>query len=364
MNRPRWDGKRWRIQARRDGKRYSFSSSLPGIKGRKECQLKYDNWYYGEASGEKTVKRVCSEYLDDLAARRGKDAPSYEQNEQYLRLYLLPKLGDRKMCKVTLRDWQSVINTATGQNKPLSEKTLKNLRGIIMAVVKFGYEDYQCEPLRGSLYIPKGHSKQEKEILQKEDVARLFEPSDLWYHPLFCLGVLTGMRPGELLGIRVEDIKGNRILIRRAVNARGHITEGKNENARRMIPIGKTARAILEQTIQRNADYNLRTEWVFCSADGSIGKQSAMRKQWAKLKAERDLPGTVYSLRHTFITLMKNVMPETMIKDIVGHSVSMPTFKTYGHYYDGEETEAAEIVDLTLGATFGATESIIDGQTE
>ena len=364
MNRPRWDGSRWRIQARRDGKRYSFSSSLPGIKGRKECQLKYDNWYYGEASGEKPVKRVCSEYLDDLAARRGIDSPSYEQNEQYLRLYLLPKLGDRKMCKVTLRDWQSVINTATGRNKPLSEKTLKNLRGMIMAVVKFGYEDYQCEPLRGSLYIPKGHSKQEKEILQKEDVRRLFEPSELWYHPLFCLGVLTGMRPGELLGIKVSDIQGNRIFIRRAVNARGHITEGKNENARRMIPIGKTARAILEQTIQRNADYNLRTEWVFCSADGSIGKQSAMRKQWAKLKAERDLPGTVYSLRHTFISLMKNTMPETMIKDIVGHSVSMPTFKTYGHYYDGEENEAAEIVDLTLGATFGATESIIDGQTE
>ena len=57
-------------------------------------------------------------------------------------------------------------------------------------------------------------------------------------------------------------------------------------------------------------------------------------------------------------------MPETMIKDIVGHSASMPTMSVYGHFYDGEEIEAAKIVDLTLGATFGANESTIDGQSE
>lgn len=189
---PTWTGNRWRIQARKDGKRYSFSSSVPGAKGRKECQRKYDNWYYGEATGEKSVKRVCQEYLDDLMARRGKDAPSIEFNERSLRLYVLPKVGDKKMCKMTLRDWQNIINTATGQKGELSEKTLKNLRATISAVIKFGYQDYQCEPLRGSLYIPQGHSKKEKEILQKDDIRRLFEPSDLWFHPLFLFGCLNG----------------------------------------------------------------------------------------------------------------------------------------------------------------------------
>ena len=362
---PTWTGNRWRIQARKDGKRYSFSSSIPGAKGRKECQLKYDNWYYGESTGEKSVKRVCEEYLDDLIARRGKDSPANRFNSQYIRLYIVPKLGDKKMCKTTLRDWQSVINTARGERtEQLSEKTLKNLRAVISAVIKFGYQDYQCEPLRGSLYIPKGHSKREKEILQRDDIRRLFEPSDLWYYPLFKLGVLTGMRPGELLGIKITDIVGNRIFIRRAVNANGQITEGKNENARRVIPVGKTARAIIEETIQRNEDYNLRTEWIFCSRDGSMGNQTTMRYQWSKLKKERELPGSVYSLRHTFITLMKNVMPEAMIKDIVGHSVSMPTMLTYGHYYEGEENEAAEVIDLTFGDNFGVNKSVIDGQTE
>ena len=362
MNAPKWDGQRWRIRVMREGKIFSFSSSTPGAKGRREVQQKYDNWYYEEGSGEKTVQRVATEYLEDVKARRGSDSEAYTQYERYIRLYIVPKLGQRKISKVTLREWQSVINEATGRNKALSEKTLKNLRGIIMGIIKFGYEDYQCELPRGTLYIPKGHSKKEKEILQKDDVRRLFEPSELWYWPLFLMGCLTGMRPGELLGIRTTDIVGDRIFIRRAVNAHNQVTEGKNENARRIIPVGKTARAILEYTIRRNEEYNLNTEWVFCSPDGSMGNQSTMRNHWAILKKERDLPGSVYSLRHTFISMMKSVLPEQSIKDVVGHSVSMDTFGTYGHIVTGEDKKIAEVIDLTFGQNLGQNESISDGQ--
>lgn len=94
---------------------------------------------------------------------------------------------------------------------------------------------------------------------------------------------------------------------------------------------------------------NLRTPWVFCSPDGSQGKQSTMRNHWIALKKERGLPGSVYSLRHTFISFMKNSqMSEQTIKDIVGHSVSMTTFETYGHLINGEEVKAAQVIDLTF----------------
>ena len=59
---------------------------------------------------------------------------------------------------------------------------------------------------------------------------------------------------------------------------------------------------------------------------------------------------------------MKNVLPEQAIKDIVGHSVSMDTFGTYGHILDGEDRETAQVIDLTFGATFGATSSTSGGQ--
>ena len=133
---PKWDGQRWRIRVMQEGKTHSFSSALPGPKGRKEVIKKYEQWYYGEGSGEKTVLQVSKEFLCDVKARRGEQSEAYKQYERYIRLYIAPKCASRKLCKMTLRDWQSVINEATGRNKPLSEKTLKNLRGIIMGIKK------------------------------------------------------------------------------------------------------------------------------------------------------------------------------------------------------------------------------------
>ena len=68
------------------------------------------------------------------------------------------------------------------------------------------------------------------------------------------------MRPGEAIGLTVDDVKQNVVNIKRSVNASGQITEGKNENAKRMVPIGSIARDILDKTIERNDLYNLRTK--------------------------------------------------------------------------------------------------------
>lgn len=353
MANPRFEDGRWRIQVQKDGRRYSFSSSTPGAKGRREVVRKYESWLYGESSGSKTVGRVCEEYLEDLIARRGRDSESYIQNERYIRLYILPKLGGKKISKVTLREWQGLINSATGQNKPLSHKTLENLRGIISGIIKFAYIDYQCELPRGNLYIPKGHERKEKEILSPSQIKELLKPSDKFYHPLFCFLLITGLRPGEGLGLQRGDILSDRVIIRRSVSHNRKITDCKNKNARRIVPVGSLALGILRSTIRRNEELNLRTEWIFCDIHGDKGNQSTMRNQWNELKKERGLSGTVYGLRHTFISMVKGVLPETIIKDIVGHSVSMDTFGTYGHIVEGESKKAAEIIDLTFGEDFG-----------
>lgn len=354
MSTPRWDTKknRWVLDVCIDGIRKQFTSAQEGRKGLKEVNTKYQSWLMDECTGEQTVNQVCNEYLEDLIARRGIEAPSYIQNERYMRLYIRPKLGKLKMNRITLRQWQAVINDARGTRAPLSKKTLTNLRAIISSLVKFGYQNYQCELLRGELYIPAGHSQKEKEILQPSEIRKLFEaPSDKFYYPLFLTLIATGLRPGEALGLKVEDVQGEVIHVKRAVNTQGNITEGKNANAKREVPIGATVRRILDDTIERNNRLKLDTEWVFCSPDGSVGNQSTMRNQWNELKAERELNKnvSVYGLRHTFVSLMKSAsLPEQQIKQIVGHSISMSTFETYGHIVDGESKKSAQVIDLTL----------------
>lgn len=348
-----WDDnkKKWILDHYADGIRKQFYSSQAGRKGLREVNEKYQAWLVGENIGDKTVEQISKQYLDDLQARRGIKCESYIQYEGYLRLHILPKLGKYRMNKVSLRMWQSVLNEAKGQKKPLSKKTLSNIRTLIMALVKYGYQNYQCDLLRGDLYIPVGHPAEEKSILTRNEVKRIFDQeSTKWYYPLFCFLILTGMRPGEALGLQISDIKGDEIRIRRSVNKSGKITDGKNDNARRVIPLGTTAKRIIDQTIERNKKYKLNTDWIFCSADGGVGSQSTMRNHWNELKAERDINRavTVYGLRHTFISLMKGVLPEQQIKDIVGHSTSMDTFGTYGHIVDGQSLKSAQIIDLTI----------------
>jgi integrase len=224
------------------------------------------------------------------------------------------------------------------------------LRCVCSGLHKFAYINYYCDDWRGTLYIPQGHKRGQREILQPADIARLFEPSDLWYANAFRVMLLCGLRPGECLGLQESDVRGGLLFIRRAINDRGEITPGKNKNAQRVIPLPPIAAQIINETIERNRCCNFGTPWIFCNAIGGPAAQYMVRKDWAKLKTERDLPGTPYCLRHTFVSIVSSQthLAEGTIRELVGHSESMDTFGTYKHAVSGELERAADIINLTF----------------
>lgn len=342
----------WMLQAQKNGIKKTFYSSTPGPSGRREVLEKYNEWNsYGDVSSL-TVERCVDLYLKDIEARLGR-RDSYREAESYSRLYILPTLGRCKMNKLTLRDWQAVLNDArpySGRVASLSHKTLTHLRAVIVGLHKFAYVNYYCDDWRGSLYIPQGHKKGEREILQPDDIRNLFEPCRLWYYPAFVIMLVCGLRPGEAYGIQEGDIKGGVLYIRRAVNNKGEITEGKNRNARRTIPLPSLARDVIESTIARNHAAGFSGPWVFCNGAGGPPIPNTARHQWNDLKAERGLPGSPYSLRHTFVSIVSSQthLAEGTLRALVGHSENMDTFGTYKHTVEGELEGAADIINLTF----------------
>lgn len=341
--------KRWSLRVTINGTLRRFTSSKPGQAGKREVLRKYREFIDGRSSTPIMVVDAWQQFIDTVILKNGR-TDAFINLDKYGRNYILPKIGKTLTRNVTAADLQNIILTAkpvSGKKTELSRKTLSNLRAAIMQFVRFCMSADYMDPLRFDLFVPKTAPKPEKVILQPDAIKRLFDgPARDWYINIFRFGCCTGLRTGEILGIQTTDIENGVLTIRRSINVRNEITPGKTENARRQIYLNSIAMNIINENIIRNKP--LSTPWVFCSKSGGPLSQSTLRNAWIRTAADRQLPGSVYTLRHTFISMMKNEMPLTMLQQIVGHSPKIDTVGIYGHVVDGELKKAASIVDISF----------------
>ena len=336
---------RWTLRITKNGQTHKFTSRLPGNAG-KRAVLAASREFTAYGTRNATVSDICREWLKSIAERLGPDSVPYTQAESLSRLYIMPSVGKRRIRDVKLKDWQNIINDARPRkgSGQLSKKYLSNLRAQINLLIRYAYENEYTEPLRGVLYVPQARPTVGKEILTIEQIRTLLEPSESFYWPCWAILLLTGARPGEIYGVRLEDYDGLTLTIRRSINSRGKITQGKNKNANRVIPLHPYARKIIDDTIKRN-EY-LNTPWIFPGKSGGRCYPPTAVKEWRKFAASRNLPGSPYCLRHTFVSMVKNTMPDALLKNIIGHSSFTPSVDIYGHKLTtDDETALGYIVD-------------------
>lgn len=342
---------RWICKIQVDGERKKFTSSKPGQAGKREVSRKVSAFLAGELDFSRAkVSEVWNEFLNETIDRLGK-GEMYKQLEMYGRLYLLPLLGSKRIAKVRLADYQAVISTAKPIKDPngeLSKKSLSTLRNCVAMFVKFAVAHQYIEPLRGELYIPKGHHTKGQTILQPNQIGLLFEPSNEHYIEALRFMLVTGLRPGECLGLKWTDIDNNVLTVARSINARGIVTNGKNENAHRSFILPGIACEILKR--QKAKTSALCSEWIFCNTIGNKPAQTNVYDCYKRLAELHGFGGSPYSLRHTFVSMVKNDVPLEMLKAVVGHSDAMDTLGVYGHRVNGEMEQTARVIDLALAS--------------
>lgn len=350
MATPIWNDKegRWVLRVMKNGVAHKYTSKEPGIKGKKIVLAKSRASDIG-INYNVTVGKEYERFLEDIRLRSSSE--HYRSYEQYGRCYILPTISKRKLVSVTANEWQNILNTVRGMNgKPLAKKTLSNVRAIIVSFLLFASRDGLEVPSNLRLQVPKNAPTKKKEILQPEHLKRLFDDTETfiseWYIYLFRFSVLTGLRPGEALGLKWSDLQGNVLTINRSVNYRNQITDCKNDNARRTFALGDLALTVLNE--QANRTSGIKSDWVFCRPSGEMSVQSTTSQAWDRISAALGVKTSPYSLRHTFISMVRNTIPETVIKDVVGHSASMDTFGVYAHEVTDDKKREAELINLTL----------------
>lgn len=124
--------KRWRLLKQHNGKRKAIHSSKPGRAGSIECKRLAAEWIESGDQKDRRLRNAWPDYLKDVRARGS--LINYKQRESHGKTYFIQALGHKIVSSITDQDWQDVINAA-GENgvkgKPLSKKSLKNLRGTV-----------------------------------------------------------------------------------------------------------------------------------------------------------------------------------------------------------------------------------------
>ena len=321
-NTAQWEEKyqRWRIAVQKDGVRKQFYSSTPGRTGQREANAKADAWLENDIA----VKAVESRW----------------------RTWVLPIIGKKKVNTLTDRDLQTIINKAAAAGK--SRKTLQLIASDLRAFCKYCRKAKLSTFLPEDVQIPASARYKGKSVLQPADLVKLFSIDTTLYrgkrvHDDFIhayrFQTLTGLRPGELLGLRWADVQGNTVNVRRSINIHGEETQGKNQNAIRSFVLSGLARAVLEQ--QREATGT--RESVF-----EISSELYYWKRWqAYCKANGIDRISVYELRHTFVSVVKT-LPEGEIKELVGHSQNMDTLGQYSHALTGDAENTAQAVNAAF----------------
>lgn len=344
-NSAKWTGTRWRIDVQKDGTRKSFYSSKPGRTGQREANAKADKWLTTGVSD--TALRVSQAYAMWYETQQETTSEGNCRNiATRWRHWIEPNIGNKKLSTLTEQDLQNIVNKAYAAG--LSKKTLSCICSDLRALCKFcraaKLSTFNPEGLR----VPAGARLKGKKVLQPSDLITLFNvdttlykgqtvPDD--YINAYRFQVLTGLRPGELVGLQWGDIQGNTVHVQRAVNVRGEITKGKNQNAVRSFVLSRMARRVLDDQRQITG----RQESVFC-----ILTEYNYYWRWkVYCKANGLTVVTPYELRHTFVSVVKT-LPAGEVKGLVGHRLDMDTFGVYGHALTGEAEATAEAVEETF----------------
>jgi integrase len=351
-NEARWieKRKRWQINVQSDGERRTFTDSTTGKKGKIACERKADKWLDTKLVGENTrVEAMLDRWYERI--KRTTSFGYYNQYEKYIRIWIKPVIGTKRIGRLTQQDLQDVIDKAYDSGK-LAKKTLMNIRGCMMTFMKFCRDSKATQFHPETLSIPNGARISKKKVATSNDIKTLFtksttkrygkEVEDIYIHA-YRFMVLTGMRPGERTALKPECIKGNKVTIYESINDEGNLTPGKNDNARRTYLLDYHAVKVLDDQVSMLQRLGWISAYVFPDYDRGFIPQDKFRKAWKRYCEANGITGapTPYELRHTWVSINKK-MPDGLKKLIVGHSKDMDTDGTYGHEMEGDMEEAAE----------------------
>lgn len=194
-----------------------------------------------------------------------------------------------------------------------------------------------------------------KTLTAEQLASFLREAKESGVFELYYIELATGLRRGELLGLRWEDIDLEQATIRvrrQIARINGEVVEAplKTKNSYRGVSIGADVVEILKGQ-QRKV--NGTSEYVFpFPSGGPISPDSVLHMLHRVLKRAGLPKVRFHDLRHTFATLaLQNGVDIKTVSGMLGHYSAGFTLDTYAHVTTAAQKQAANAMDSVLSGT-------------
>jgi len=267
--------------------------------------------------------------------------------EYLIDIHLLPTFGNVQLRLISRESIQALL---ANRLKDLSWRTVKHIRttlGTILGTAEvWGY--IEDNPVRKTR-LPRRGLRPEKQVLSPEQLRLLLENLPEPSKSLVWLLVLTGLRIGELLALRWQDVdlQAGVLRVRRTLYE-GHFDEPKTKHSNRVVPFGPKVLSILRaHTPEAHEDDAL----IFMSSHGTpLCRRNLKNRQLTPVcKSLGIVDINWHALRHASATLLDSVgTPLGTVQAILGHSSSEITRGTYLHSLPAGAREAVQKVEALL----------------
>lgn len=346
----------WRITI--DGKRHEIVHSeadrakaeFEQLKKRLDKKIDIDG-------GKQALSQFFEYWLSAVASPNLKESSATDVLNRINR-YIAPTLGDYRLCDLTPKLIRNFVNALSAK---YARNSVTQALSILKRSLNTAVEEHLLEYNPAlSISVPR---KRNDDVDEEEDeeAGKAMTPAHVeafleavkgeYFELLYILTLATGLRRGEVLGLRWSDYDRNSIKIRQTVIQVGSkvmFSTPKTRKSRRTIPLSNDLIAMLQQHHVEYLERRLKAvEWIdndliFSSRSGSCIQPSNLNRHFRAALRRSGLAGyRFHDLRHTANQNMKDSGVDAKIRAaILGHAGVEVNENIYTHASEDAKRDA------------------------
>ncbi|WP_226355155.1 site-specific integrase [Pseudonocardia sp. ICBG601] len=372
----RGKGKRWQVKYQVDGRERdggAYDTKVIAQRKLVELESAVNRGQWVDPTDDTTVTELVRAYV---ATRRHKRRTAERVESDIVNHIEATAIGTRRVAALKPSELQGWV---TDRSAVLAPRTVRNLAGLLRSALNAAVLD-RVIPASPFIKITLPRVERERIVpLTVDQVAALHDEIGARYRAMVLTQAGLGLRIGELLALRVQDVD----FLRRTARVEHQIerdtrarVEPKTPRSRRTLPLpDMVAQALAEHLRQFDPaadgllfhtasglpiDHDWYANKVFARTVARVRERIAEATAEAR-RTGKDAPAalpthvTTHDLRHHFASLLlASGSGPVAVAELLGHENATLVLTTYGHLMPGSEEVARKAIDAAWTTSRGA----------